>query len=51
MNNIDIYVYDLFEHTRHHFLSVHDIDLRRWSLKKKVNYGILNIDMEYIVEE
>lgn len=34
MDNVDIYVYDQFEHARHNFLPVHDIDLRRWGLKK-----------------
>ncbi|CAF2902010.1 unnamed protein product [Rotaria sp. Silwood2] len=34
VDNVDIYVYDQFEHARHNFLSVHDIDLRRWGLKK-----------------
>ncbi|CAF1071767.1 unnamed protein product [Rotaria sordida] len=34
MDDVDIYVYDQFEHARHNFLSVHDIDLRRWGLKK-----------------
>ncbi|CAF1460214.1 unnamed protein product, partial [Rotaria sordida] len=34
MDDVNIYVYDQFEHARHNFLSVHDIDLRRWGLKK-----------------
>ena len=34
MDDVDTYVYDQFEHARHNFLSVHDIDLRRWGLKK-----------------
>ncbi|CAF4040341.1 unnamed protein product, partial [Rotaria sp. Silwood1] len=34
VDNVDIYVYDQFEHARHNFLSVHDIDLRRRGLKK-----------------
>ncbi|CAF2783611.1 unnamed protein product [Rotaria sp. Silwood2] len=34
MDNVDIYVDDQFEHARHQYLSVYDIDLRRWSLKK-----------------
>ncbi|CAF4677345.1 unnamed protein product, partial [Rotaria sp. Silwood2] len=34
VDNVDIYVYDQFGHARHNFLSVHDIDLRRWGLKK-----------------
>ncbi|CAF1257375.1 unnamed protein product [Didymodactylos carnosus] len=34
IDDVDIYVYDQFEHARHNFLSVHDIDLRRWGLKK-----------------
>ena len=33
-DDVDIYVYDQFEHARHNFLSVHDVDLRRWGLKK-----------------
>jgi len=31
---VDTYVYDQFENARHKFLSVHDIDLRRWSFEK-----------------
>ena len=31
---IDNYVYDRFEHARYEYLSVHDIDLRRWSFQK-----------------
>ncbi|CAF0921229.1 unnamed protein product [Adineta steineri] len=34
MENIDVYVYDQFEHARHEYLSVHDIDLRRWGHQK-----------------
>ncbi|CAF1095643.1 unnamed protein product [Adineta ricciae] len=32
-DDVDIYVYDRFQHARHNFLSVHDVDFRRWSLK------------------
>ena len=31
---VDKYVYDRFEHTRCEYISVHDIDLRRWILQK-----------------
>ena len=31
---IDKYVYDRFEHARYEYLSVHYIDLRRWSFQK-----------------
>ena len=34
IDGIDIFVYDEFENTRQQFLCVHDIDLRRWALKK-----------------
>lgn len=31
---IDTYVYDRFEDARYQYLSVHDLDLRRWALQK-----------------
>ncbi|CAM4778789.1 unnamed protein product [Rotaria magnacalcarata] len=34
VDDVDIFVYDQFENARHQLLPVHDIDLRRWSLKK-----------------
>ncbi|CAF3591634.1 unnamed protein product [Rotaria sp. Silwood1] len=34
VDDVDIFVYDQFENARRQLLFVHDIDLRRWSLKK-----------------
>ncbi|CAF2785090.1 unnamed protein product [Rotaria sp. Silwood2] len=34
LDDVDIFVYDMFENARQQFLCVYDIDLRRWALKK-----------------
>ena len=40
LEKIDDYVFDMFEHARENLLSVHDIDLRRWELKKAMDESL-----------
>jgi DNA-binding ferritin-like protein (Dps family) len=42
LEKIDDHVFDMFEHARENALSVHDIDLRRWALKKAMDESLHN---------
>jgi hypothetical protein len=37
LDQVDDYVFDMFEQARSNALPVHDIDFRRWALKKAMN--------------
>ena len=41
LNHIDSFVYESFKNSRQQLLSIHDIDLKRWALKKAVELGDL----------
>ena len=40
MDKIDDYVFDMFERAREKSLSVHEIDLRRWAIKKAMDESL-----------
>lgn len=42
LEKVDDYVYDMFERAREKALPVHDIDLRRWALKKAMDESLYN---------
>lgn len=42
LDQIDDHVYDMFERAREKVLPVHDIDLRRWALKKAMDESLHN---------
>jgi hypothetical protein len=42
INQVDDYVFDMFERARGNALPVHDIDLRRWTLKKAMDESLHN---------
>ncbi|CAF1080655.1 unnamed protein product [Adineta ricciae] len=42
IDQVDDYVFDMFEKARGNALSVHDIDLRRWALKKAMDESLHN---------
>ena len=41
LNHIDSFVYESFKNSRQQLLSIHDIDLKRWALKKAAELGDL----------
>ena len=45
LSQIDSFVYKLFQNSRQQLLSVHDIDLKQWRLKKTAEFG----DMSFVV--
>ena len=42
LDQIDDYVFDMFERARQKALPVHDIDLRRWALKQAMDESLHN---------
>ena len=42
LDKIDDYVFDMFEQARQKALLVHDIDLRRWTLKQAMDESLHN---------
>jgi hypothetical protein len=42
IDKIDDYVFDMFERTRENSLPVHEIDLRRWAIKKAMDESLHN---------
>ncbi|CAF1443509.1 unnamed protein product [Adineta ricciae] len=42
LDKIDDYVFDMFDRARESVLPVHDIDLRRWALKKAMDESLHN---------
>ncbi|CAF2053469.1 unnamed protein product [Rotaria magnacalcarata] len=44
LDDVDIFVYEQFENARYKLLSVHDIDLRRWGLKKARELNLNDFD-------
>ncbi|CAF2135645.1 unnamed protein product [Rotaria magnacalcarata] len=47
IDDVDIFAYDQFENARHQLLPVHDIDLRRWSLKKACELNLRDFEASH----